>query len=260
MREQALSKTINSGLRKSNLLHSDWGRYLLRSVLAGLYLSIIVFLYWTLSYNLAGNPFGKVVASLFFGVGLFVIIITQSELFTSNAMYLTVSSLAHRTSWAQTLRSWAVCYIGNLLGAIIVALLLLGAGVYAGMPADHALYVGALHKIEQPAHIIFFKGILANWVVCLAVWVALHLKEDIAKLLSTILIVSVFLYLGFEHSIANLGTFAMALLGGNTITFGGAAYNLLWSTLGNLVGGGLVVGFSYWYLDNTEPRPATIVA
>ena len=252
MEHQIIQNAIAAGVRKVTLKNEHILHYLLRSMLAGLYLGLIVFLYWSLSQNLAASPFGKVVASLFFGVGLFVIIITNSELFTSNNMFLTVSSLAKHTSWTQTARLWSVCWVGNLMGSVLIALLLLGAGSLDALPADHALYKGALAKTQLAATTIFFRGILANWVVCMAVWVNMHLREDISRMFAIILIISIFLYLGFEHSIANMGTFSMSLLGNGTASLAGAAYNLFWATLGNIVGGGLFIGAVYWEMNKKE--------
>jgi nitrite transporter NirC len=96
------------------------------------------------------------------------------------------------------------------------------------------------------------KGILANWIVCLAVRIALRCKEEVAKILILVSIVFIFVYLGFEHSIANMGTFSMAMLGGGDLTMAGAAHNLLYSTLGNIVGGVLLVGLPFTYLNPRE--------
>ncbi len=249
MERPIVEKSATSGLRKFSLLKEDPGRYLMRAVLAGMYLSIVVLVYWSLLNNMHDTPFGKVLASLFFGVGLSVIVFTNSELFTSNNMYLAVSSAEGKTTWLQTVAVWAVCYLGNLIGAIVLTTLLYFAGVLDSLPPEHALNVGAVHKAEQTAQVIFFKGILANWVVCLAVWVALHLKEDLAKIVAIILVVFIFLYLGFEHSIANMGTFSMALASHGGLTFGQAVFNLIFSTLGNVVGGAVFVGLVYRYLS-----------
>lgn len=253
------AKTVAYSEKKAAMIDHDVSRYLVRSVLAGLYLSLICFLYWSLLTGLAASPFGKVVASLFFGVGLCIIVFTGAELFTSNALYMTAGSLSGRATISHAVRLWVLCYLGNLAGAVLFALLLVGAGVTDDMPTTHALFTGAAHKVEQSARIIFFKGILANWVVCLAVWVGLHMKEDLARITAIILVVFVFLYLGFEHSIANMGTFSVALLGHGTITVGDAIHNLIWSTLGNLVGGGGLVAAFYWFLD-TDRRTERALA
>lgn len=246
------TKAVEAGSGKAELLLREPSRYLLRSILAGLYLSLVVMVYWSLLHGLSSSPFGKVIASAFFGVGLSIIVFTQSELFTSNCFYLAISSLARRTTWQQAGYVWMASWLGNLVGAVALAVLFHQAGVLSALPANHALYVGALHKVHLSAAALFWKGVLANWIVCLAVWKALRLKEDLAKIVSIILVVFTFLYLGFEHSIANMGTFGFALLGGGTVTLVEAARNLLFSTLGNLVGGGLLVGGAYAVLGGVR--------
>jgi nitrite transporter NirC len=247
-----VEKAAESGARKMALLQNDPKRYLMRSVLAGMYLSIVVFVFWALAHNLHGSPFGKVIASAFFGVGLTIIVFTNAELFTSNNMYLAVSSAEGHTGWGQTAFLWVVCYFGNLVGSLVVAGMLFAAGSLAELPLDHALYVGAEHKVHQAASAIFVKGVLANWVVCLAVRLALRCKEDVAKVLIMILVVFIFLYLGFEHSIANMGTFSMSLMGNGHITLSDALYNLAFSTIGNVVGGAVFLGLPFAYINPVE--------
>ena len=247
-----VEKAADAGFGKINLLQDDPLRYMLRSVGAGMGLTLVVFVFWVLKQNLHDISIGAVIASGFFGVGLMIIVFTNTELFTSNNMYLAVSSVEGRTSWRQAALLWISCYFGNLAGAILVALLLLGAGSLGQLPPDHALFEGALSKAQQTGSVIFFKGILANWIVCLAVRVALRCKEEVAKILALILIVFIFVYLGFEHSIANMGTFSMAMLGGGTLTMGEAVHNLIFSTAGNIVGGVLFVGLPFTYLNPRE--------
>jgi nitrite transporter len=247
-----VEKAADAGFGKINLLQDDPLRYMLRSVGAGMGLTLVVFVFWVLKQNLHDISIGAVIASGFFGVGLMIIVFTNTELFTSNNMYLAVSSAEGRTSWRQAALLWISCYFGNLAGAILVALLLLGAGSLGQLPPDHALFEGALYKAQQAGSVIFFKGILANWIVCLAVRVALRCKEEVAKILALILIVFIFVYLGFEHSIANMGTFSMAMLGGGALTMGEAVHNLIFSTAGNIVGGVLFVGLPFTYLNPRE--------
>ena len=109
-----------------------------------------------------------------------------------------------------------------------------------------------MSKAQQAGSVIFFKGILANWIVCLAVRIALRCKEEVAKILVLILVVFMFVYLGFEHSIANMGTFSMAMLGGGTLSMGDALHNLLYSTIGNVIGGVVFVGLPFSYLNPRE--------
>jgi len=247
-----VEKAAAAGFGKINLLQDDPLRYLLRSVGAGMGLTLVVFVFWVLKQNLQDISLGAVIASAFFGVGLMIIVFTNTELFTSNNMYLAVSSVEGRTSSRQAGLLWICCYFGNLAGAILVALLLLGAGSLGQLPPDHALFDGALHKAQQTGSVIFFKGVLANWIVCLAVRIALRCNEEVAKILVLVPIVFIFVYLGFEHSIANMGTFSMAMLGGGVLTMGEALHNLFFSTVGNVVGGVLFVGLPFTYLNPRE--------
>jgi len=247
-----VEKAADTGTQKIKLLENDPPRYMLRSLGAGAFLSIVVFVFWTLMHNLQDMSLGKVIASAFFGVGLMGIVFCNAELFTSNNMYLTVSSAEGRTNWRQTVLLWIACYFGNLAGSVFIALLLCGAGYLSELPANHALFTGALHKAHLSGHVIFIKGILANWIVCLSVRIAMRCKEDVAKIMVLVLVVFIFVYLGFEHSIANMGTFSMAILGGSALTLGDALHNLLYSTLGNVVGGVLLVGLPFVYLNPSE--------
>ena len=247
-----VEKAADAGVGKISLLQDDPFRYMLRAVGAGMGLTLVVFVFWVLKQILHDISMGAVIASGFFGVGLMIVVFTNTELFTSNNMYLTISSAEGRTSWRQAALLWISCYFGNLAGAILVASLLFGAGSLTQLPSDHALFEGALAKVQQAGSVIFFKGILANWIVCLAVRIALRCREEIAKILVLISTVFIFVYLGFEHSIANMGTFSLAMLGGGTLTIGQALHNLLYSTIGNVVGGVLLVGLPFTYLNPRE--------
>lgn len=238
-------KTLSSAYKKLDLLENSPGRYFLLAMLAGAYLTIVGFVYWTIRNNFGNSPAGGVLAALFFGVGLSVIIFTGAELFTSNNMYLAISTLERRNSAAATARLWTICWLGNLTGAVIVASLLWEANATV-LPEGHALLEGVRHKISMPAGEIFAKAMLANWVVCLAVWLNNQLKEEIARLAAIILVVFIFLYLGFEHSIANMGYFATALMADPNLPVGAMARNLVWATLGNIVGGGVGLGVTSW--------------
>jgi nitrite transporter len=147
---------------------------------------------------------------------------------------------------------WVFCYFGNLAGAILVAVLLLAAGSLGQLPPNHALFEGALQRAQQAGSVIFVKGILANWIVCLAVRMALRCKEEAAKILVLILVVFIFFYLYFEHSIANMGTFSIAILGGGALTIGEALHNLRYSTASNIIGAVSFVGLPFAYLNPRE--------
>ncbi len=255
MHNDAYTQARAAAEKKSHMVTSDTGRYLVLSMLAGAYLTIVGLVYWSIKHNFGHDPLGKVLASLFFGVGLCIIVFTKAELFTSSNMFMAIGCLAGNTSVGNTLRVWLACWGGNLLGAVLVAVVLVAANVLQVLPHNHALLEGAHHKMAMPASEIFFKGILANWIVCLAVWVNLQLRDEAARLVAIILVIAIFLYLGFEHSVANMGTFAMALGADNALPLAPMVRNLLWSTLGNIVGGGVAMGLPFWFLNAPVTKP-----
>lgn len=257
-----IEKAADTGRVKIALLQDSPGRYVTRCILAGMYLGIVVFVYWSLLNDLSATGYAKLIASLFFGVGLAIIVLTNTELFTSNNLYLAVSCYEGTANWRGTLMLWTVCYGGNLLGAIVIAALLYGTGMLGDLPANHALYAGAAHKVHQAAAVLFWKGVLANWIVCLAVRLALRCHEEIAKIAILILVVFMFLYLGGEHSIANMATFAMAMMGNGSVTLQGALYNEIWVTLGNILGGVgfMALPFAYINPPATDVQSAAVPA
>ena len=139
-----VEKAADAGFGKINLLQDDPLRYMLRAIGAGMGLTLVVFVFWVLKQNLHDISMGPVIASGFFGVGLMIIVFTNTELFTSNNMYLTISSAEGRTSWRQT-------YFGNLAGAIFLALLLVGAGSLGQLPPDMHYLTGPYKKPNKPA-------------------------------------------------------------------------------------------------------------
>jgi nitrite transporter NirC len=249
---ESAKKAVDVGVRKSQLLVTRFSHYVLRSVLAGLYLSLVVMVFWSLQQGLSSSPFGKVIASAFFGVGLCIIVFTEAELFTSNCFYLAMATFARQTSWKRAMLVLGVSWLGNFCGALLLAFIFYQSGCLTSLPADHALFSGAIHKVQQSFSVLFWKGVLANWVVCLAVWMALRLKEETAKMITMILVVFTFLYLGFEHSIANMGTFCFSLMSGGAFKVGDAVRNLACCTLGNFVGGALLVGWVYAVLGRVK--------
>ena len=181
---------------------------------------------------------------------LVLIMYGEAELFTGNTMYFTISTLQKETTIKDMLRNWLACYSGNLLGAVFFAFLISQSGVFDHISRDHLLFVVAETKMQATAMQLFFKGILCNWLVCLAIFIPMQMKEDIAKIFSMILIVFIFFASGYEHSIANFVLFSIALAVPHpeTINIAGVMHNIIPVTLGNIVGGALFMGALYTYL------------
>jgi formate/nitrite transporter len=207
----------------------------------------------------------RVVAGLTFSLGLVLVVLAGAELFTGNN--LVVMAWASRLVTTRALlRSWAWVYVGNLVGAVATALLVFFSAPWVThqFQVDVVAIRTALLKSQIPPLQAFFLGILANALVCLAVWLCYGCRSAGDKILAILLPITAFVALGFEHSIANMYFLSMGLLlksqpavvaaGGwsaeslGALSLSGALRNLIPVTLGNIVGGGGLVGGMYWFI------------
>jgi formate transporter len=215
-------------------------------------------------------PFGvaRLLAGLVFSLGLILIVLGGAELFTGNA--LMVMALASRkVGIAAIARAWSLVYLGNFVGAAGMAVLVFLAGQYQlgdGAVGRTALAI-AHDKVALGFAEAFFRGILCNLLVCLAVWLALGAHSTTDKVLAVIFPVSAFVVAGFEHSVANMYLVPFGMLieaGSNAQAWlpAGAApmrlpdffLGLIPVTLGNIVGGGFLVGGVYWFVYLRDGR------
>jgi formate transporter len=219
-----------------------------------------------------GFGLSRILGGLVFSVGLIFIVLGGAELFTGNSL-IALSACCHRTAWRGVLRNWVLVYFFNMAGSILVVLLIFGTRQYGlgnGSVGVAALRLAAT-KVSLPFWTAFFRGILCNWLVCLAVWMASGATDTAGKILAIIPPVTVFVASGFEHSVANMFFIPLGLLlkrvpsivtaagsvpGFQQLTWvrGFLLGNLLPVTLGNLIGGVLFVAVPYWvaYVRSTE--------
>jgi nitrite transporter NirC len=182
-----------------------------------------------------------------FALGLTLITFAGGHLFTGLTMLMALAWLRRKASGGEVLGVLAHCWIGNLAGAVVLAAILKLAGGGVLLTDGAALfYKTAAAKASAPPIPLLFKAILCNWLVCLTVWMCARTSSDSARLGLVFWPVMMFAACGFEHSVANMFTFALALLSGADIPLGGMFANLAWVTLGNAIGGMLMVGAGYW--------------
>ena len=214
-------------------------------------------------------PFGiaRLVAGLVFSLGLVLVIVGGAELFTGDALMI-VAFASRRIGLGALLRAWLLVYAGNIVGAVGTALLVLLAGLHGlggGAVGRTALTIAAV-KAALPTGQLFFLAVLCNVLVCLAVWMSFAARSTADKVMVIVPPITAFVAAGFEHSIANLYflPYALALevlagpdfwssIGGTAVDFpgltlSGALHNIAVSTIGNLVGGSLLVGTVYWFI------------
>jgi len=231
------------------MLNSPLG-YLLLSALAGVYLGFGIVLIFSVGGPIAaggGAPYLKLIMGACFGVALSLVIFAGSELFTGNNMVFAVGRLRKKVGVRSIVILFALCFVGNFLGSAFLAWLTVNAGSLTPEAQALILKVSAVKMNLAPME-AFLRGILCNWLVCLAVWVSLRTQSDTAKLIMIFWCLFAFISSGFEHSIANQSLLSMAMFlpHGPEISLAGFMHNQLFVTTGNIIGGGVMVGMIYW--------------
>jgi formate/nitrite transporter len=207
-------------------------------------------MYYTLAVTDHGMGFGpsRILGGVAFSLGLVLVIIAGAELFTGDTL-IVLAWVDGRVSLAELARNWCLVYAANLVGAVGAAVLVLladGLSLGDGRVGETAVAI-ARAKVALDGGTAFFRGILCNALVCLAVWLSYGAREVAGKILAILFPVSAFVALGFEHSIANMYLIALPLLhGAEGITLGGFLGNLVPVTAGNIMGGGVFVAGVYW--------------
>lgn len=235
---------------------------------AGVFISIAFVFYITATTGSGAMPYGiaKLIGGICFSLGLMLVVVCGADLFTSTVL-IVVAKASGRISWGQLARNWINVYAGNLAGALFFVALMWFAGQH--MVANGAWGLNVLETANHKMHHTFIEavclGTLANLLVCLAVWMSYSGRTLTDKLVVMILPVGMFVASGFEHSIANmfLIPYAITIRDFATPEFWQAAGttaahfdsltvsnfiidNLIPVTIGNIIGGGVLVGLTYW--------------
>ncbi len=229
---------------------------LVLSVMAGAFISMGATFMLVVKSD-AALPFAatQLLGGFAFTLGLFLILAAGAELFTGNCL-MVMGPLAGRFSWKRLLASWALVLFGNLVGSVLAAGLVLAAGVASanGGAVGEAAITVAEGKAALDWGVAFARAVLCNMLVCLAVWVGHAATSVTDKFFSALLPVMAFMAAGFEHCVANMFFLPYALMlqatgtCAGSVEIAGFVSNLTAATLGNLVGGVVLVGVSYWFV------------
>ncbi len=244
-----------AAVKKIGFLKKSLGRYLVASSWAGTYVGFGIILIMVIGSfgSTAGSPYTKAFMGLSFGIALSLVIMAGSELFTGNNLIMVVGALDKKVTWLDAVKIWLASYTGNFVGSFVIGGLFVMTGISGSATGDFILKVAA-GKMNDAFMPLLVKGILCNLLVCLAVLCAVKMKSESGKLIMIFWCLFAFITAGFEHSIANMTIFAMGLFMEHpeTISITGMFANLIPVTIGNFIGGGLMLGVTYFYMGDTE--------
>jgi len=242
---------------------SPWLSLFVLGVMAGAYVGFGGLFATSVTFDIPaemGIGIKKLIGGGAFSIGLMLVIIAGAELFTGNTLMIS-SIITGRITWPNTLKRWTVVYFANFLGSIILALLFYYSGLWK-TGAD-ALGIAAVKTAYAKVHLSFGEALVraigCNWMVCLAVWMALSARQTIGKIFAIFFPIMGFVAIGFEHCVANMyfipvGIFLTRWAGiapegldVSSITWGAFALkSLVPVTIGNIIGGVVFVGLGYW--------------
>lgn len=229
------------------------------SIMAGAFISMGA-MFFLLIVSDSALPFAvqRLIGGCLFSLGLLLVVVCGAELFTGNTM-IVMSAASKKISWSAVLKNWVVVFLGNLVGSLImVGLVFLSnyQGMNGGAVGTTIVSVAA-GKMSPDWLTLFAKGIMCNFLVCLAVWIAYGSKTVADKMLGILLPIAAFVACGFEHCVANMFFLPFGILLASagiapagidpfTVSWAGALWNWSASVPGNIIGGALFVGMAYW--------------
>jgi len=261
------------GVKKASM---DAVSLLALGVLGGAFIGLGAVASTTVAAGSLSVPYGlaRLLIGVAFSLGLILVLVGGAELFTGNNL-IVMAWASRRVTTAQLLRNWALVYLGNLAGALSLAVLMFFARQFEF--GKGAVGVAALEIARSKLNFDFLQavalGILCNILVCLAVWLCFSARSTTDRLLAIVPPIAAFVAAGFEHSIANMYFIPVAILIRNGAAesfwanvpnppsaYAGITWeafllrNLLPVTLGNIVGGAVLVGITYWFIY-LRPKP-----
>ncbi|KAJ6784018.1 hypothetical protein PWT90_00305 [Aphanocladium album] len=242
------------GTKKANMRVD---KIFISSVIAGCYLafssSVCLVINTSPWYQENAPGLIRMIAAIVFPLSLVMIVLTGTDLCTGSFMYTTLAAVHRRISVWKMLMHWALTFFGNLAGSLFIVGIIIG---YGGVLDDKLYREEAIRFADKKAytpmwHQIFLRAIGANWLVCVACWLAFQARDVASKIAGIWWPVFAFVALGLDHVVANMYFIPMAIfLGSPTITVSYYIWkSMIPALLGNILGGGLFVAVVHWYLD-----------
>ena len=249
--EEIAHASVAAGTAKT-LISPD--ELLLLGFLAGAYIAfggmLAVIVGKGVNTETLGPGIGKLLFAGVFPVGLMLVVIGGSELFTGNCLLLPIAALKGDARWNGVFKNGMWVYLGNFIGSVFVAYFLATAtGLFGADPWHAAIIKIAEGKVNLSWMKLFWRAVGCNWLVCLAIWLALAAEDVIGKIFAVWFPIMAFAAIGFEHSVANMFFIPAGMFVGANVSLGQFLFsNLLPVTLGNIAGGFVLVAGVYYYL------------
>jgi nitrite transporter len=270
---EAIDDVCTQAVDKAETVRSPL-RYGALAALAGAYVGIAVVLLASVAGPLAAatSPATKLVQGAVFGIALTLVVFAGAELFTGNNMVMLIGWLRGGVSGGAALLVNLASLVGNFVGSVALAAIVHWSGVLdtappGKKPAGEAMITTLVtNKMHATDGQLFWRALLCNALVCLGLWMATRTRSDGAKLAVLFWALLAFIASGFEHSVANMTIFSLAIFN-NAADWSDLGHNLLLTVPGNIIGGALVVGLPYAFAAKKRtpnrmpaPSPAPVVA
>lgn len=252
----SLNDSIEAGVgKKVTLFDEDQPRFAVRGVLAGAYLAL-----GTGFAGVAGQAVeqvapgvGSIVFAALFGLGLFAIVILGAELATGSMMFFSYGATTKQVGWGKAIFIVFMTTVYNLIGVALIAAALGMSAKFAGMDPTHLLSTISEGKVEKSPQGMLVEGMVANFVVNMAIIGGIFAKEIVSKFFVIVPIIAIFVGLSTEHVIANFCVMLITVFGSDPIpaamTFGSISLNWVIVWIANFIGGGLLMGGVYAWLN-----------
>jgi len=220
-----------------NFFKTEKVAYFVGSMMAGIFVGLCMITILVMAGMMDNFAGIKILQGISFAAALSLVVFAGAELFTGNVFVMTAGVALKETKVRDAIGLCIYCYIGNLIGSILIAVLFLGTGYLQG-PVLEAAHAAMNAKTDPGFFELLVRGILCNLLVCAGVWCMYRLQSESSKLIMIFWCIYLFVICGFEHSIANMTLFSLEALNGvNTSTFNAMLVNLAATTTGNIIGG-----------------------
>lgn len=238
-----IENITKAGIAKVEMAKKQPFRFFMRSCMAGGYLAIAAILSYSLGALFQHDiALSKTLVAGSFGIGLALIVFLGGELFTGNCFVTIIPAYNKRTHIKELVPAWIICYLGNCVGSALICCLFIYSGALKDVLFSY-LSSAITAKLNFDMVELMIKAILCNFIVCAGAYAGMKIQDSTTKLIFLVVIVMAFVLPGFEHCIANIGTFTMGItMLQNTVNWSSLPMHMLISTVGNIIGGSVLFG------------------